>query len=129
MIEGPRRVTIATGQPQKREEQRQALIVSNVPVERQEGSDLRRYALGRELVRVTFDGDYVAGTAKTVSVKLGRTPSGFNWHVYDAGTLDLSGGASILVVPVNRTEWTESSLQVACNRSGSDGVTITIEAY
>jgi hypothetical protein len=123
VIEGPRRVTTATGQPQKREEQRQALITHNFPVERTDGGETYRYRLTSPLVLVTFDVDdsgakYVANTVKTIRVKLGHKPTGFskNWCTPPSGTgVVISENTSILVYPVNRENWTPSQIQVACN--------------
>jgi hypothetical protein len=128
-MQGPRRVTPSTGNPTDRRKQEQPLLTHNIPVERSDSGGTRRYALGRELVRVTFDGDYVAGAAKTVNVKLGHMPTGFDWHVYDKGGVDLSAGESIVVAPMNRNDWTESTIQVACNYGGAKGVTVTLAVY
>ena len=135
MIESPRRVGAKTGSPQGREEQRQALITHNIPVERTDGGETYRYRLNCPLVDVKFDYEsdgttpYVAGSAKAVRVKLGHTPTGFHWHVKDIGTLANPVDWGIMVVPMNTSQWTPSQIQVACNKAGAAGVSVTLEIF
>lgn len=134
MMESPRRVTPATGNPVSREMQRQATLAHSVPVERQEGNHAGRYALGREVVLIDFslgdDGNaYVANGTKTIPIRLGHKPTGFSKNWVSPGTIAVSETTSILVYPVARTSWTETRIQVACNHPGAAGVQCEIEVY
>ena len=127
-MEGPKRVGVSTGQPLKREEQRQPMVVNAIPIEKVEGGQLRRYSLGRELVRVKFDVNdrgqvYVAGDTKTVRISLSHTPTGMHFDILNYDTITVGGNIPPIVWGVDRSAWTGSAIKVACNLGGSRDVT------
>lgn len=73
------------------------------------------YALGAEYVDVLFDEEYVAKQAVEVSIRLEKTPTIAQPVMCEP--VDWTGDSfpSILVYPVNRSDWTSSRVMVACN--------------
>ena len=93
------------------------------PERRTVSGEEHRYALGAEYVDVTFGVDYVAKSSVTVSIRLEKVPTIVQPVMSEPVDWTAESWPSILVYPVDSSNWTTSRIMVACNlgKTAADG--------